>query len=143
MMMFNQPQPQHGENKWRSQLDQFVKENQKELAALAWGLFLEKGENNDTLGIDLQPTPRFVSCPRTAIETLNTNVKQHIQEILGVLDAYNPEQEVVMIGIGKGQIKLIQFQPEPPPPKCFAEIGNNVDVLLEQLEQRLIDIMQE
>jgi len=57
MMMFDRTLT--GENNWRNQLNQFVKANQQELAALSWGLFLER-ERKDTLGIDLEPTPHFV-----------------------------------------------------------------------------------
>lgn len=136
-MMFGRTQPNPGEKNWRRQLDQFVKANQQELAALAWGLFLERGESENTLGIDLEPTPHFVYCPREAIETLNSNVENQLQEILGVVDAHKPEQEVLIIGIGSDQIKLIQFEPEPPPPTCFEQVAADVDTLLEQLEQRL------
>jgi hypothetical protein len=118
-------------------LDQFVKANQQELAALSWGLFLERGESEDTLGIDLEPSPHFVYCPREAIEELNHNVKNHLQEILGVVDAHKPEQEVLIIGIGNDQLKLIQFEPEPSPATCFEQVAVDVDTLLKQLEQRL------
>ena len=107
------------------------------MAALSWGLFLERGESDDTLGIDLQPTPHFVYCPKTAIEDLNRRVQNHIQEILGIVDAHNPEKEVLIVGIGNDQLKLIQFEPEPAPPGCFEQIGEDVDTLLKRLEQRL------
>lgn len=136
-MMFGSTQSDRGENNWRRQLDRFAKANQQELAALSWGLFLERGESDDTLGIDLEPTPHFVYCPREAIETLNSNVENQLQEILGVVDAHKPEQEVLIIGIGSDQIKLIQFEPEPPPPACFEQVAQDVDALLERLEQRL------
>ncbi len=135
--MFGRPQPERAEDKWKHQLAQFAKDNQQELAALSWGLFLERGESEDTLGIDLQPKPHFVYCPREAIETLNHKVENHLQEILGVLDAHKPEKEVLIIGIGNDQLKLIQFEPEPPPPTCFEQVAADVDTLLEQLEQRL------
>lgn len=137
MIMFGRPQPEKAEDKWKHQLDRFAKDNQQELAALAWGLSLERGESTDTVGIDLQPTPHFVYCPREAIEELNRNVENHLQEILGIVDAHNPEKEVLIIGIGNDQIKLIQFEPEPPPPTCFEQVGKDVDTLLEQLEHRL------
>ena len=135
MIMFGSPKP-IGEEGWRQQLDRFVQANQQELAALSWGLYLEKGDD-DTLGIDLQPTPHFVFCPKAAIEKLNDRVDNHIQEILGFIDAHQPEKEVLIIGIGDGQIKLIQFQPEPLPPACFEQVAADVDTLLERLEQRL------
>lgn len=135
--MFGKPQPERAEDKWKGQLAQFAKDNQQELAALAWGLYLEGGESDDTLGIDLEPTPHFVYCPRKAIEELNRKAQNQLQEILGIVDAHNPEQEVLIVGIGKDQIKLIQFEPEPSPSACFEQIGENVDTLLNRLEQRL------
>lgn len=142
MTMFGKPQPIGEEGKWRQRLDQFVQANQQELAALAWGIFLEKGKSDDTIGIDLEPTPHFVFCPKAAIETLNSNVDNQIQEILGFVDAYNPEKEVLMISIGNGQIKLIQFAPLPAPPICFEQVAADVDTLLERLEQGLSEYMR-
>ncbi|MBD1806776.1 hypothetical protein H6F98_15115 [Microcoleus sp. FACHB-SPT15] len=137
MTFFGSPQPETPETKWRQQLNQFAKDNQQELAALAWGLFLERGESDETLGIDLNPTPHFVYCPKTAIEELNRKANNQLQEILGVVDAHQPEKEVLIIGIGNEQLKLIQFEPEPPPPACFEQVAKDVDTLLEQLQQRL------
>jgi hypothetical protein len=137
--MFSIPQPETAENKWRGQLDRFVKNNQLELAALFWGLWLENGNRQGTIGIDLQPTPHFVYCPQTEIEKLNERVENRLQEILGIIDNNKPETEVVMIGIGKGEIKLIQFAPKSSPETCFDEIGKDVDGLLDLLEQRLIE----
>lgn len=137
MIMFGRPQPERAEDQWKHQLNRFARENQQELAALSWGLHLEKGESDETLGIDLQPKPHFVYCPKKAIEQLNQRVENHIQEILGIVDAHNPEKEVLIIGIGNDQIKLIQFEPEPPPPACFEQVGKDVDTLLSQLEQSL------
>jgi len=142
MIMFGSPQPLGEQGKWRQQLDRFVQANQQELAALSWGLFLEKGESDDTLGIDLQPTPRFVFCPKAAIEKLNGQVNNQIQEILGFVDAHQPEKEVLIVGIGNGQIKLIQFEPEPAPPICFEQVAVDVDTLLERLEQRLSEQLE-
>ncbi len=137
MIMFGRPQPEKAEDQWKRQLDQFAKDNQQELAALCWGLFSERGESEDTLGIDLQPTPHFVYCPRKAIEELNSKLQNQIQEILGIVDSHKPEKEVLIIGIGNDQIKLIQFEPEPPPLACFEQVGKDVDALLDLLEQRL------
>lgn len=137
MIMFGRPQPEKAEDQWKHQLDRFAKDNQQELAALAWGLFLERGESQDTLGIDLQPTPHFVYCPRNAIEELNHKANNQLQEVLGIVDAHKPEQEVLIIGIGNDQIKLIQFEAEPLPPTCFEQVGKDVDTLLNLLEQRL------
>ncbi|NEO97165.1 MAG: hypothetical protein F6K58_00285 [Symploca sp. SIO2E9] len=125
------------EDNWRLRLDKFVKNYKQELAALAWGLFLEKGESDDTLGIDLKPKPHFIYCPREAIEKLNNKVDNQLQEILGFVDAHKPEQEVLLIGISNGQLKLVQFESEPTPPDCYQQVGESVDSLLERLEQLL------
>lgn len=142
MIMFGNSQPSGSENIWRQQLNQFVKAHKQELAALAWGLWLENGDSQGTLGIDLEPAPHFVYCPKQAIEKLNEKVENHIQEVLGIVDAHQPEKEVLLIGIGNSQIKLIQFEPEPPPPICFEQVGANVDTLLERLEQRMSEQIQ-
>lgn len=137
MMMFGQPQPEREEDKWKGQLARFAKENQEELAALSWGLFLERGESDETLGIDLQPTPHFVFCPKSAIEKLNQNVDGYLQEILGIVDNHQPDLDVLIIGIGKEQIKVIQFESQPSPSVCFQKVGKDVDTLLDMLESRL------
>jgi len=136
-MMFGSTQPETGDTKWRRQLDKFVKAHQQELAALFWALWLENGDSQGTIGIDLQPKPHFVYCPKEAIEKLNNQVENRLQEILGIVENHKPEVEVVMIGIGSGEIKLIQFAPEPAPPICFEQAGKDVDGLLEVLEQRM------
>jgi hypothetical protein len=133
--MFSTTQTETEDNKWLRQLDKFVKEHQQELAALFWGLWLENGDRQGTIGIDLKPTPHFVYCPKAEIEKLNEKVENRLQELLGIIDNHKPEEEVVMIGIGKGEIKLIQFAPEPTPPVCFEKLGKDVDSLLELLEQ--------
>ena len=137
--MFSRPQPERAEDRWKHQLARFVQDNKQELAALSWGLFLERGESDETLGIDVQPKPHFVYCPKTAIEALNQRVENYLQEILGVVDAHQPDKEVLIIGIGNDQLKLIQFEPETPPPACFEQIGKDVNTLLDQLEQRLAE----
>src|SRR4028119_1937376 len=109
MIMFGSIQPDRGEDNWRHQLNQFVKANQQELAALSWGLWLENGDTKGTMGINLEPTPHFVYCPKEAIETLNNKVENKLQELLGVVDAYNHEKEVLILGIGREEIKLVQF----------------------------------
>ncbi|MBK1986501.1 hypothetical protein A0J48_002885 [Sphaerospermopsis aphanizomenoides BCCUSP55] len=136
-MMFSSTKPDTGDNKWRRLLDKFVKKNQKELAALFWGLWLENGDSQGTIGIDLQPQPHFVYCPQVEVEKLNARVENRLQELLGIIDNNKPETEVLMIGIGKGEIKLIQFAPEPAPQVCFEEVGKDVDSLLELLEERM------
>ena len=135
MIKLETDQPDLDEKSWQRQLDGFVEMNQKELAALAWGLHLQWGEQPDTLGIDLKPTPHFVACPKSAIEQLNKNVKNRLQEILGIVDGYQPEKEVLMIGIGSDHVKLIYFESEPSPPDCFEQVGKDVDTLLKQLEE--------
>ncbi|MEM7554211.1 MAG: hypothetical protein AAF378_08925 [Cyanobacteria bacterium P01_A01_bin.84] len=134
-MIFPSTQPESPEDKWKHHLDKFVKANQPELAALSWGLWLQNGSTQGIIGIDLQPTPHFVYCPQEAVEKLNDNVDNQLQEILGLAEHYNPEVEVLIIGIGKGQIKLIYFQPETPPPEFFEKLGQDVDTLLTQLEE--------
>ncbi|MFM7406390.1 MAG: hypothetical protein ACKO3K_06935 [Cuspidothrix sp.] len=136
--MFSIPQPETQENKWRGQLDRFVKDNQPELAAVFWGLWLENGNSQGTIGINLLPQPHFVYCPKTEIERLNERVENRLQELLGIIDNNKPETEVVMIGIGKGEIKLIQFAPKSSPETCFHELGKNIDELMDLLEQRLV-----
>ncbi|MDY6805293.1 MAG: hypothetical protein SXA11_16000 [Cyanobacteriota bacterium] len=133
----NEPLDQR--NDWRTQLDKFVRDNQPELAALAWGLNLEKGESNDTLGINVTPTPHFVYCSREAIDKLNRQVEGKINEILGIINGYKPEEEVLAIAIGQHQIKLVYFKPEIPPPDCFEKAGEDVDSLLRKLEERMAE----
>jgi hypothetical protein len=132
----NQPDP------WRIEIDRFVTLNELELAALAWGLSQNKQEGQDLLGIDLRPTPHFVYCSKEALETLNRNVKGHIQEILGLVEGHDPAQEVLILTIGEGQVKLIHYQPDPLPPACFDQVGEETIALLEKLEQRLVQHMQ-
>ena len=122
--------------KWRSQLDLFVTDNESELAALAWGLKQEWGDSNDVLGIDLQPTPHFVACSPESLKKLNKNTRGQLQEILGIVDGYDPQTEVVIIAIGEGQVKLINFQPEATPPDCFAANGD-LDKLINTLETNI------
>ena len=139
MKTLTNSEPLDQQNDWRGQLDKFVRDNQQELAALAWGLNLEKGESNDTLGISLTPSPHFVYCSREAIENLNRQVDGKIKEILGIIDGYKPEEGVLAIAIGKNKIKLVYFQPETPPPDCFEKAGEDVDSLLRKLEARMGD----
>jgi hypothetical protein len=137
--MFSGIQAETGDNKWRRLLDKFVKANQPELAALFWGLWLENGDSKGTIGIDLQPQPHFVYCPKEAVKNLNERVENRLQELLGIIENNKPEMEVLMIGIGKGEIKLIQFAPEPSPQVCFEQVGKDVDSLLDSLEERIIE----
>lgn len=129
--------PEMAEQKWRSQLDLFVNDHEQQLAALAWGLKQEWGESNDVLGIDLQPKPHFVACSQASLEKLNQNTRGIIQEILGIIDNYDPASEVVIIGIGEGQLKLINFQPSVVPAECFSLANNDLDELISVLESAL------
>ena len=137
-MRFSNTPPDNAENSWRYQLDDFVRDNKQELAALAWGLLQEWGDRNNTLGIDLKPKPHFVACSREAIEKLNKQVNSQLREVLGILDGYEPSKEVVIIGIGNGQIKLINFVSDPAPPVCFDLCENSdLDALINKLEGEL------
>jgi hypothetical protein len=128
--------------KWRSQLDFFVDDYQVELAALAWGLKQEWSEDGDVLGIDLQPTPHFVACSQDSLNKLNRNTRGRLQEILGIVDGYDSALEVVIIGIGEGQIKLINFQPEISPADCFAGTDGDIDRLISTLETALAEYIK-
>lgn len=137
MIKLDSNQPSLENPSWQSQLDRFVEAHRPELAALAWGLHLQWGEQPDTLGIDLKPTPHFVACPKSAIEHLNGNVENRLQEILGIVDGYQPEKEVILIGIGFDHVKLMYFESNPTPPDCFEQVGKDVDTLLKELEDSM------
>jgi hypothetical protein len=141
MFSFNNQLQDSQENQWRFKLDSFVKQNEQELAALFWGLLLEWQERNDTLGIDLKPTPHFVACDRRAIEKLNENVDGKLQEVLGIIDGAKKEEEVVILVIGEGQVKLINFKPQTPPPQCWEKSEKNLDHLISLLENNLGEIV--
>lgn len=123
--------------KWRWQLDNFVDENEAKLSALAWGLQQEWEDSASILGIDLKPQPHFVCCHRESIEKLNQKTKGHLQEILGLIDGYQPEKEVLILAIGEGQVKLIHFQPDTPPPDSFEAENRDIDKLIQDLETTL------
>jgi hypothetical protein len=139
-MKLKQDIPDTPENQWRFQLDDFVRENQQELAGLFWGLLQEWGDSDDILGIDLKPKPHFVACPKQNIKELDRKVGGYLQEVLGVLENYKPEVEVAIIAIGEGQIKLIYFKPELPPPECFANLTGGIEGTIENLERLLTSI---
>lgn len=136
-MMFGSTQPDTPQPKWLHKLDKFVKAHKQELAALSWGLWQQNGNSKGTIGIDLHPKPHFVYCPQVAIEKFNDNVDNKLQEILGLVENHKPEAEVLMIGIGKEQIKLVYFEPETPPPVCFEQVNKDVDELMDFLEERM------
>ena len=143
MIKFDQSIPDDEANLWRYQLDQFVEENQQPLAALMWGLIAQWGrESQDILGIDLKPSPHFISCSREALEKLNRKVGRKIQEIIGIVDKYKPEEEVAMIAIGPGQVKLIYFKPELPPPDCYNQLEQDLETLIGQLEQKMSEYIK-
>ena len=130
------------QQKWRSQLDRFVNAHQTQLAALVWGLQQEWHDLDTILGIDLQPQPHFVACAKEDLEKLNQNTKGQIQEILGIVDGYQRETEVVIVAIAEGQIKLINFQPETPLLECFTATNEDIDSLIASLEQALAEYIQ-
>lgn len=135
--MFGSTQSDKPQPKWLHKLDKFVKAHHLELAALSWGLWQQNGNSKGTIGIDLQQPPHFVYCPQEAIEKFNDNVDNKLQEILGLVDNHKPQSEVLIIGIGFEQIKLIYFEPESPPPVCFERVNRDVDGLLDFLELRM------
>jgi hypothetical protein len=137
MIQFGNPSPDNKTNPWRQQLDRFSQQYQKELAAVAWGLRQEWGETQETLGIDLKPDPHFVCCSYDAIAQLNQQVGQKIQEILGIIENHDPQEEVGIIVIGENQIKLLYFKPDPSPPQCLTDSELTLDQLIELLEQQL------
>lgn len=137
MIRFGNSHNNKPEDKWRWQLDDFARDHQQQLAALAWGLQQEWGELDNILGIDLKPKPHFVACSREEIEKLNHNTNGQLQEILGLIDGYKPEEEVLIIAIGEGQVKLIHFQVEPSPSVCFQKSQADIDSLITSLEASL------
>lgn len=143
MMQFGNPQSETGKEVWKARLDRFARENAKELAALAWAFYRDRGDTEEMLGIDLKPAPHFISFSRDAIERLNRNVRGQLQEILGILDGHKPEEEVLYIAISDGQLKLINFAPESSPPLCFEEINCDLSDLADALEARLGEVFAE
>jgi len=129
--------PDDGTNPWRYQLDQFAKDQQQALAALAYGFHQQWPDKGQYLGLDLQPTPHFISCDPTAIARLNDQVNGRIQELVGILNGYDPTTEVAIFVIGPTQFKLLFFQPDPKPETCFQQIGLAIDALTDQLETAL------
>ncbi|MEN9565554.1 MAG: hypothetical protein RLZZ69_750 [Cyanobacteriota bacterium] len=142
MFDFGDNRPEIAEQKWRSQLDLFVTDYEQQLAALVWGLKQEWGESDDVLGIDLQPVPHFVACSQDSLEKLNNNTRGIIQEILGIVDHYDPAVEVIVVGIGKGQLKLINFQPKITPAECFTAMNSDIDGLISSLETALVEYIK-
>lgn len=137
MMQFGDSPPDDLANQWRYQLDRFVQENSTDLAALAWGLLVEWENSGDALGIVLEPKPQFVQYSRQSLEELNQKLNRRIQEVLGIIDNYNPQEEVAILAINQGQIKLIYYQSNPAPPICFEEKKGDLAGLLQTLEETL------
>lgn len=123
-------------------IDRFVRDYRREFAALVWGYdraIQAQGGEPEYLGIDLQPTPHWITCTRAQIETLNAQVDNRLREAIGVLDGYNPSQEVLVVGIADGQVQLIVFLcDDPTPEQEFAHLGCDVNTLLDQLEARML-----
>lgn len=137
---FFSPSVDPAEQSWRQQLELFVESHQQELAALTWGVTLNPEAEPGVLGVDFQPSPHLVFCSVAAIAELNRRVDNQIQEILGIIDAHQPEEEVLILGLGNGkgfEFKLIQFKPEPAPPQCYERSIANGQAQLQQLEQQL------
>jgi len=142
-MMSNSATLNSEADRWRYQIDRFVRDNLQDVAALSWGLHLqwtEDGEEGKFLGIDMQPQPHFIVCDRPALETLNRNADNLLRELMGVADHHDPQKEVLIIGIGNGQVKAIQFAADPLPPECFESAGADTNALLDRLEPRLATI---
>ena len=134
--------PEIAAQKWRSQLNAYAIDYETQLAALAWGLQQEWGDSEDVLGIDLQPQPHFVACSRESLEQLNKNTRGQLQEILGIVDGYDRETEVVIIAIADGQVKLINFKPEITPAECFTAEDGDIDRLIATLEAGLAEYIK-
>jgi len=126
--------PDDQKNPWRYRLDQFTKEEQTGLAALAWAFHQQWPDKEQYLGLDLHPQPHFISCDPTAIAKLNDQVNGRIQEMVGILNGYDPNTEVAIFVVGPAQFKLLFFQPEPNPAQCFEASGLTITQLQEQLE---------
>ncbi|MGD1903927.1 MAG: hypothetical protein ACFB9N_16995 [Geitlerinemataceae cyanobacterium] len=124
-------------------IDRFVRDYRQEMAALVWGyaqVVAERGSEPEYLGIDLKPQPHFITCTRAQIEALNERVDNRLREAIGVLDGYDPEKEVLVVGITEGQVQLVVFSCEDPTPaQEFAALGVDVDTLLDRLEARMIE----
>jgi hypothetical protein len=128
-------------NQWRFQLNRFVQDYQVALAAIAWGLQQEWQDADAILGIDLLPQAHFICASRSQLEILNQKVDNQVQEILGILDGYDPQTEVTILAIGPGQLKLLFFKPNSPPQACFEQETRTLDTLITELEEILQKIL--
>ena len=136
MLPFESLSPREKDD-WRLHLDRFVEENQHQLAALVWAWRQQKKDPEIVFGIDLKPKPHFFSSSQSAIQSLNQQLNGQIQEILGILEHHDPADEVILLALYEGQIKLLYFQPTPLPPVCFEQQTLKVNELLDQLENAL------
>ncbi len=123
-------------------IDRFVRDYRREFAALVWGYdhaIEAQGGDREYLGIDLQPSPRFITCTRPQIEALNAKVDNRLREAIGVLDGYDPNKEVLVVGIADGQVQIIVFLcDDPTPEQEFEALGVEVETLLDQLEAEMM-----
>ena len=141
-MQFGSSKSEQTQEEWRWKIDNFAEANESELTALTWGLQQEWNDNNQTiLGIDLKPQPHFIACGKEQIAKLNQNTKGRLQEILGLIDGYKPDIEVLILVIGEGQVKLIHFQPQTSPAECSQSVQYDIDQLIEILETKLKNYM--
>lgn len=141
MFPFGSPAPKPELEPWHKNIDRFTQAHGQELGAIAW-LFHqewqdEPPENRKVLGIDLKPQGHFVACNYGDLLALNRQVQGHLQEALGIIDGAKPEEEAVIMAIGNGQMKLLNFQPPAPPPDCAIALGLDFDQLVEQLEAKM------
>ena len=123
-------------------LDQFSKTHQQPLAALAWAFrqqFLADADNSPVphLGIDLEPTPHFISCEPAIIAQFNEKIDRRLNELVGILEGSDPETEVAIFVVTPAQFKLIFFQPEMSPSDCFQALNLSLETLQHQLEMAL------
>ena len=133
------PQPRE---KWRSHVDWFVQDYRAQLTALAWGLQQEWNHDGTILGIDLKPQPHFVPCSPGTLQTLNRRVGGRLQEILGIIAGADFEQEVLILCIGDGQVKLVYYQADPSPETCWQTHGPDLDQLIADLEAAMAESIQ-
>jgi hypothetical protein len=142
-MQFGSSKDSQTQEKWRWQIDNFAEDHANQLAALTWGLQQEWKDSNSTiLGIDLKPKPHFVACTKEQIAKLNRSTRGHLQEILGLIDGYQPDIEVLNLVIGEGQVKLIHFQLQTSPADCWNLEAKNVEQLVEELETKLQEYLK-
>jgi hypothetical protein len=129
--------PDDTANQWRFYLDDFVKNYQTELAAIAWGLAQEWQDPTAFLGLDLLPQPHFIRYDDEELENFNRRVGNHLQELVGIVKNHERETEVAILVLGPGQVKLLFFQPPLSPRQCFEQLAQELDTLQQTLETHL------